>query len=216
MPSPAWMPLYVADYLADTGHLGALEHGAYLMLIMHYWRAGELPADDVALARIARTTPKEWGKVKSAVLDFFTPDMRHARIDSELAQAEAITDARRAAGRIGGKARAKQMLSGATGLPQANGRQSVTQSQSPLQKNPFPNGKGPESPDAELYRRGKEVLGGNSGGMIRKLIKAKGGDIALARAALETASTKANRREYIGAIISSRERDLLATDDFIT
>jgi len=39
------MPLYVADYLADTAHLGALESGVYLHLIMHYWLKGGLPDD---------------------------------------------------------------------------------------------------------------------------------------------------------------------------
>lgn len=60
------------------------------------------------------------------------------------------------------------------------------------------NGK---TPEAELFDRGKEVLGPKAGGLIKDLLKAKGKNVALARAALETASTKGNAREYIGAIV---------------
>ncbi len=51
-----FMPLYMADFLLDTGHLNAAETGAYLLLIMSYWMHGQLPVDDVKLARIARMT----------------------------------------------------------------------------------------------------------------------------------------------------------------
>jgi hypothetical protein len=65
--------------------------------------------------------------------------------------------------------------------------------------------KGP--PEAELFRRSREILGNNAGGLTVKLLKAKSGSIPLARAALETSATKADPREYIGAIIRSRDGD---------
>lgn len=65
--------------------------------------------------------------------------------------------------------------------------------------------------EADLFRRGKEILGKNSGGLIAEVLKSKGGNVALARSALETASTKGDAREYLGAII--RNRDAKAQGD---
>lgn len=63
----------------------------------------------------------------------------------------------------------------------------------------------PAEAEKQLFDRGKEILKSfNSGGLIKNLLKSKGGNIALARAALETASTKSDPREYIGAIIRGR------------
>lgn len=59
----------------------------------------------------------------------------------------------------------------------------------------------PPSLEKQLFDRGRQVLGEKAGGMIKNLLKAKNGDFALARAALEVAATKAAPREYIGAII---------------
>src|SRR6202048_5633581 len=55
--------------------------------------------------------------------------------------------------------------------------------------------------EADLFHRGKAILGDSAGGLIKNLIKAKAGSIALARAAIETASTKQDPREYIAACI---------------
>lgn len=102
-----WMPMYWADYLADTSHLNAAEHGAYLMLIAHYWTTGKpLPNDDRLLARIARMQPDEWSNAKALLGQFFTIDeaeWRHGRIDHEIAEARARYERRAAAGREGGK-----------------------------------------------------------------------------------------------------------------
>lgn len=70
-----YMPLFVADYLADTAHLTAAEHGAYLMLVMNYWQRGKpLPADDRKLARIAKMTDAEWHDSRSTLAEFFVID----------------------------------------------------------------------------------------------------------------------------------------------
>lgn len=61
-----------------------------------------------------------------------------------------------------------------------------------------------QTDEAELYRRSKIVLGQSSGGMVSKLVVAKGGSVPLARAAIEMAATKGDPREYIGRIIRGK------------
>lgn len=95
----SWMPLYVADYVADTAHLTAAQSGAYLHLIMAYWRAGgPLRLTEAGLARTARMTPAEWAEAAPVVLEFFRLEdgaLRHGRIDHELAEAARLYDARK-------------------------------------------------------------------------------------------------------------------------
>jgi uncharacterized protein YdaU (DUF1376 family) len=95
--SKPWMPLYVGSFLKKTGHLGALESGAYLLLIMNYWANGKLPTDEKQLARIAKLTDKEWKQCRDVIAAFFTADWRHERIDEELAHAEEVSNKRREA-----------------------------------------------------------------------------------------------------------------------
>ena len=52
MPRP-WLPLYCADYLADTRDLSAEEHGVYCVLLMEGWLRGPLPDDLDRLRRMA-------------------------------------------------------------------------------------------------------------------------------------------------------------------
>lgn len=113
--SRPWMPLYVADYLADTAHLRAAESGAYIHLIMHYWRNGGLPDDDRQLALIARMNDEEWGRTRPLIEPLFKAGKwKHKRIECELAK----TAQRIEAGRKGGKA------------TQANAKQTTKQNES--------------------------------------------------------------------------------------
>jgi hypothetical protein len=59
----------------------------------------------------------------------------------------------------------------------------------------------PSAAERDYFRRGREVLGQNAGSQLAKLKKAKGDNVALARAALESASQKERPSEYIAAAI---------------
>lgn len=73
MSNRAWMPLHIGDYLADTGHLTATEHGAYLLLIMHYWQNGCLPENERIIARIAKLSPEQWEESRDMLAMLFGP-----------------------------------------------------------------------------------------------------------------------------------------------
>lgn len=124
-----WMPMYWADFKSDTEHLGALETGAYMMLIGHYWMTGGLPNDDKRLARIARMTQEEWAEARETLAEFFHDGWRHKRIDQEISDAQEAYERRANAGRKGGKAtqEAKQCSSNATSNAQAMFKQSQPQ-----------------------------------------------------------------------------------------
>jgi uncharacterized protein YdaU (DUF1376 family) len=85
------MPFWVGDYLADTMHLTTVQHGAYIMLILAYWRkGGPLRNNDDGLAAITKLTRNEWRKHKNTLLAYFElidGEFHHHRIDKELAKA---------------------------------------------------------------------------------------------------------------------------------
>jgi uncharacterized protein YdaU (DUF1376 family) len=97
MSNRAWMPLHIDDYLADTGHLSGAEHGAYLLLIMHYWQNGSLPENERLIARIARMDPAQWTDSRDVLAMLFSDGWKHKRIDAELNKADEVIEKRRAA-----------------------------------------------------------------------------------------------------------------------
>jgi len=96
------MQLYIGDYLGDTAHLSTLEHGAYMLLIMHYWQSGKpLPNSNGRLARIARMSNEEWTSVRDTLAEFFTDDGTnwvHKRIEKELNRFSTKSEQAKAAG----------------------------------------------------------------------------------------------------------------------
>jgi uncharacterized protein YdaU (DUF1376 family) len=115
MAASPFMPLYIADYMADTAHLTTVEHGAYLLLIMTYWQRGEaLPDDDKKLARIAGMQGRNWKRVRAELEPFFTfrdGKWVHQRIEMQLAVMRSQSRANSLNAKKRGQANASKSLS---------------------------------------------------------------------------------------------------------
>jgi uncharacterized protein YdaU (DUF1376 family) len=100
-----WMPIFISEYLADTMHLNAQQHGAYLMLLFHHWRSGSVPDDDAQLSAIARCDMGSWKKsVGPVVRTFFSKEggvLIQKRALAEREVANELVDKRSQAGKEG-------------------------------------------------------------------------------------------------------------------
>lgn len=212
LPRMSW---HIGDYKKDTGHLRAAQHGAYILLCMHYWATGALPDDDKQLATIACMTDREWKATRPVIEPLFKGEgkWKHKRIELELADAQAKYERRAEAGSKGGNAKAagKQCSSNATSIDEAIAKQPITDN---LKEKKDAEPRGSHSNDeADLFRRGKEVLGKDAGGLVVKLLKSKNGAVPLARAAVEQASLKQNPREYVGRVIAGPAVPVMANGE---
>lgn len=102
-----YMQLYIADYLADTMHLSAEEHGAYLLLMFNYWQTGK-PIPKNRLAKIARLTNERWADVEPSLQEFFCDNGEewvHLRIEEDLASVREKLTKKSAAGKASVQAR---------------------------------------------------------------------------------------------------------------
>ena len=104
----AWMPLYVGDYLGDTQRLTTEQHGAYLLLILDYWRNGPAPDDDAVLQQITKLDKAAWKKHRPALARLFQiegGEWQHKRIEQELGNAAANAERRSDKAKKGAAAR---------------------------------------------------------------------------------------------------------------
>lgn len=88
MASLPYMQLYVSDYLADTAHLSAEQHGAYMLLLMNYWQKGKpLDNSNERLQHVARLSDSAWASNKEILAEFFVIEgdiWTHPRIEEDL------------------------------------------------------------------------------------------------------------------------------------
>lgn len=110
MAALPYMQLYVADYLADTGHLTTEEHGAYLLLIFNYWQTGK-PLRKDRLSTVARLSNDRWVSVESVLKEFFHDNGEtwvHFRIEADLASVQESVENASKAGKASALARQRK------------------------------------------------------------------------------------------------------------
>lgn len=222
MKRDAWMPLYIGDYLRDTSRLTTEGHGAYLLLIMDYWTAGEpLPDDDTQLAAVTRLPLNRWKALRPTIARFFRIDdgfWHHKRIDEELAKIQQINASRSAAGQRGAEVRWQTHGNGiANVLPCDDGKRMANASAEQWQNDaPSPSPKKkedsdtdvsdgvvPSDPVKEIYNRGVLIFGEKRRSLLAKMVK-RYGDPAVLAAIIETEN--ANPIEPASYFIACCER----------
>lgn len=128
-----YIPFYVDDFEAHTAHLSLAEDGAYNRLLRLCWRQPEcsIPMDRAWIIRMMRCSEAEFEAVVLPVLQEYFTEARgryfQKRQRKEFQKSKDLLEARKSAGKKGGKAKAQKSKdnppSTATSLPEANVQQ---------------------------------------------------------------------------------------------
>jgi uncharacterized protein YdaU (DUF1376 family) len=217
-----WMPFYPADFQLDTLDLKPDEVGVYITMLCLAWKRGDgsVPGDLVELKAILQrmlsgfhglTFNRIVPKLLARYFELRAGKYYQKRVEKELRKAEEISEKQSRIARERWEKRPRNSEETPTTPNKINNIGDAIasavvvplHSHSQLQKKEDAANAAQKSPDAKLFSRGREVLGKEAGGLIKKLLKAKGGNIPLAMAAIEVASTKHDPREYVAGVIHS-------------
>lgn len=122
-----WMPLWIGAYLADTMAFTTEQHGAYLLLILAYWRErAPLADDDDTLRGITKLDRADWKRMRPVLAKKFRVAdgvWWHKRVEHEMAAADArskkASEKAAKAAQARWQASGEQAPSNAPSMPQA-------------------------------------------------------------------------------------------------
>jgi uncharacterized protein YdaU (DUF1376 family) len=124
-----WYPRYAGDYIRKTRHLSLLEHGAYNLLLDHYYATGkpikvsnaQLMPDHSRVYRLCSAVTQAEKDAVDSVLEMFFDLTDDGYINDKASEViekqRAAHDRRVEAGRKGGQAKVKQKPSNAKSKP---------------------------------------------------------------------------------------------------
>lgn len=200
MTTRPWFPFYPGDYDRDTRDLDHEQHGVYFLLLMRTWdrETCSLPND---MDFIRRCLPKIHGltfnRLVPPILERFfhlneAGQWENKRMKKERRKTEELTKKQR---RIAEKRWKNNSGDHATAMPSQSQSHSVAKAT---------GARAPGDPlKAELYARGKQLLGPSAGGQVTRLLHLKG-SVPGARAILEMAACAGSPAEYVGAVLRGR------------
>lgn len=151
---------HLGDYARDTGHLTALEHGIYTLLLdWYYVNERPIPADKAN--RIARGNPQETETVLREFFHLTDEGWRHHRADREIESYAHRAEVNREVGKLGGRPKKTQTVS--ERKPISNPQETLTTNHKPLttnqepedQKNGAPDGDAPPGNEKPKAKRSK-------------------------------------------------------------
>ena len=100
-----WMPVYIGDLLADTGHLTPAEFGAYHYILYQQWRMGPIP--DRSLKAVTRLSDAQWSESEGTLKAFLCLDADghwyQSRALKEKRKSDAVSERNKANGSNGGR-----------------------------------------------------------------------------------------------------------------
>ena len=170
-----WYPHFPGDYARDTADLTLMEHGAYRLLLDHYYSTGApLPGDKQRIFRLCRAFhPEEQEAVCAVLNDFFSLQLdgyHNGRADRQLQEMAEKKEKLKESGRRGAKRRWNGQ---ANGHPngQANGDLMAKPHPHPHpepQPNPDPKSeKPPEVGEADMSQKTCDASpSGDTGGVV--------------------------------------------------
>jgi len=126
----SWYAFSPDNFLVQTRVMSLAEAGAYIQLLCQAFLDSHcsLPSDDEILARILHVRPREWSKVKGAVLEKF--ELRDGRLyDDELREEKKLSEEKIATARAKAEARWSKRDGGSpspsTPIPKTNPNERV-------------------------------------------------------------------------------------------
>jgi len=210
---------HLGDYARDTTHLTALEHGVYRLLLDRYYTREEgIPEEQAYRVALARTDD-ERAAVDAILGEYFKLVdglWINNKAEEEIKKARSRINAATENGKRGGrpkknpdesKSKAKitqPFQSGSENKTQLKAHQTpitIHQERKDADESALPLS---EQPDAELYRRGREVLGANASGLVTRAKKQLG--IPRALALVISSSDRDDPKAFFAAAVRNAER----------
>lgn len=205
-----WYPRYVGDYKRKTSHLSMTEHGAYAMLMDHYYSTGKpLPTNVNVLKRVCSAFEDNEVAAMNAVLGefFFLADAEyhHERADEELLKRSKLSEKRRDAvnsrrDRNGTSVRTIEPTIVPTSTSTSYS-ESVSYETAEFENLPE------RTPEQQYFDAVVMVLGDSGRSLGAKLLKQNGGDIRRAAFTIKTASEKHSPREWLCRVLRGEQNE---------